>query len=159
MTGDDARHERFMREAICEAERAQAAGEIPVGAVVVRGGEVIARGHNQREQLGDPTAHAEVVAIRQAAQALGNWRLTGCTLYVTLEPCPMCAGAIVMSRPDTVIYGAADARAGCCGSVYRITEDPAFAGDVPAMGGVLAEECGAMLRAFFQRQRTNENRG
>ncbi len=154
MTGEKARHARFMREALIEAERASAAGEVPVGAVVVHGEKVIARGHNQRERLNDPTAHAEVLAIRQAAQALGNWRLTGCTLYVTLEPCPMCAGAIVMSRPDVVIYGAADARAGCCGSIYRITEDPAFACDVPAIGGILAEECGALLKRFFAEQRS-----
>lgn len=142
-----------MREALAEARLALAAGEVPVGAVVARGGQILGRGHNLREAEQDPTAHAEVLAIRQAAQTLGAWRLTGCTLYVTLEPCPMCAGAITMARLDAVWYGAWDARAGCCGSLYRLTEDPAFLYPVPAYGGLLAWQCAALLQAFFDKKR------
>lgn len=145
--------EKMMALALEQAQLAQAAGEIPVGAVIARGGEVIAEGHNRRELDGDPTAHAEVVAIRAAAKALGRRRLTGCTLYVTLEPCPMCAGAIVMAGLDRVVYGAADPKQGCTGSVYRITEDPAFTHFCPADGGVMAEECQAILNDFFQNAR------
>lgn len=141
--------EACMGEALALAEQALAEGEVPVGAVVARGVAILGRGYNQRETDKDPTAHAELLAIRQAARALGGWRLTGCTLYVTLEPCPMCAGAIALARLDAVWYGAADPRAGCCGSVYRITEDPAFSHHVPAFGGLLAEESAALLEAFF----------
>lgn len=142
--------ERMMALALEQARLALAAGEIPVGAVIVRGDAVIAAAHNRRELDRDPTAHAEVVAIRQAARALGGRRLTGCTLYVTLEPCPMCAGAIVMAGLDRVVYGASDPQQGCTGSVYRITEDPAFSHFCPADGGVLAEECRALLESFFR---------
>ena len=141
--------ERMMALALEQARLALAAGEIPVGAVIARGDAVIAAAHNRRELDRDPTAHAEVVAIRQAARALGGRRLTGCTLYVTLEPCPMCAGAIVMAGLDRVVYGASDPQQGCTGSVYRITEDPAFSHFCPADGGVLAEECRALLESFF----------
>ncbi len=133
--------ERMMRLALSEAEKARAEGEIPVGAVVVRGEEVIARAHNTRERACDPAGHAEINALRQAAKALGGWRLNGCTLYVTLEPCGMCACAIGQAHLDRVVFGAYDAQAGCCGSVYRLTEDPAFPWYVPADGGVLEEEC------------------
>ena len=146
-------HEAFMCLAIEEAEKAAALGEIPVGAVVARGGEVLSRAGNRREALNDPTAHAEMLAMRGAAQALGDWRLSGCTLYVTLEPCPMCAGAIALARLDAVWYGASDPRMGCCGSVYRLTEDPAFAGRTPASGGLLSAECAAILTRFFQNRR------
>lgn len=142
--------ERMMALALEQARLALAAGEIPVGAVIARGDAVIAAAHNRRELDRDPTAHAEVVAIRQAARALGGRRLTGCTLYVTLEPCPMCAGAIVMAGLDRVVYGASDPQQGCTGSVYRITEDPAFSHFCPADGGVLAEECRALLESFFR---------
>lgn len=142
--------ERMMALALEQAQLALAAGEIPVGAVIARGDAVIAAAHNRRELDKDPTAHAEVVAIRQAARALGGRRLTGCTLYVTLEPCPMCAGAIVMAGLSRVVYGAPDPQQGCTGSVYRITEDPAFSHFCPADGGVLAEECRALLEAFFR---------
>ena len=142
--------ERMMALALEQARLALAAGEIPVGAVIARGDAVIAAAHNRRELDRDPTAHAEVVAIRQAARALGGRRLTGCTLYVTLEPCPMCAGAIVMAGLSRVVYGASDPQQGCTGSVYRITEDPAFSHFCPADGGVLAEECRALLEAFFR---------
>lgn len=142
--------ERMMALALEQARLALAAGEIPVGAVIARGDAVIAAAHNRRELDRDPTAHAEVVAIQQAARALGGRRLTGCTLYVTLEPCPMCAGAIVMAGLDRVVYGASDPQQGCTGSVYRITEDPAFSHFCPADGGVLAEECRALLKSFFR---------
>ena len=147
------RDEQMMRLALEQAQAARDAGEIPVGAVIARGDDVIALGHNRRELAGDPTAHAEVVAIRAAAKRLGGRRLSGCTLYVTLEPCPMCAGAIVMAGLQRVVYGAADPKQGCAGSVYRITEDPAFTHYCPADGGVLADECAAVLDEFFEGKR------
>ena len=145
--------EIWMRAAIAEAERALAEGEMPVGCVIVRNGEIVARGHNLREQTGDPTAHAEIVAIRAAAHALGSWRLDGCELIVTLEPCPMCAGAISQARLARVVYGAADERYGCAGSVYRIPEDPAFNHFCPCDGGVLAQPCRALIARFFAEKR------
>ena len=145
--------EKMMALALQQANLALQAGEIPVGAVIARGDEVIAMGHNRRELDGDPTAHAEVVAIRAAAKALGRRRLSGCTLYVTLEPCSMCAGAIVMAGLDRVVYGAADPKQGCTGSVYRITEDPAFTHFCAADGGGLAGECRQLLDGFFQKAR------
>ena len=147
------RDEQMMRLALEQAQAARDAGEIPVGAVIARDDDVIALGHNRRELDGDPTAHAEVVAIRAAAKRLGGRRLSGCTLYVTLEPCPMCAGAIVMAGLQRVVYGAADPKQGCAGSVYRITEDPAFTHYCPADGGVLADECAAVLDEFFEGKR------
>lgn len=147
-------HEDWMRLALEEAQLAATLGDIPVGAVIVRGGQILARAGNRREADGDPTAHAEMLVLREAARQVGSRRLAGCTLYVTLEPCPMCAGAIAMARPDAVIFGAHDARMGCCGSVYRLTEDRAFGlGMVPAHGGVLATECAALLEAFFKDRR------
>jgi len=143
----------FMREALREAELALSEGELPVGCVIVHNDEIIARGHNEREQTGDPTAHAEVVAMRRAARALGAWRLSGCTLYVTLEPCPMCAGTIVQSRISRLVYGAPDPSQGCAGSVYRIPEDPAFSHFCPSDGGILAEECREVLDRFFTEKR------
>ena len=148
-----------MALALEQAQLGYAAGEIPVGAVIARGEEVIATGHNRRELDGDPTAHAEVVAIRAAAKALGRRRLNGCTLYVTLEPCPMCAGAIVMAGLDRVVYGAADPAQGCTGSVYRITEDPAFTHYCPADGGVLEAECRQLLEEFFGGMRRKPEQG
>ena len=146
-------HESFMRAALEQAQLGRAAGEVPVGAVIVCGGEIIARAHNERELLGDPTAHAEVLAIRRAAKKLGRRRLSGCTLYVTLEPCPMCAGAIVMSEMERVYYGAADERAGCAGSVYALPEDPAFGKKIPCMGSLLEDACKAPLDSFFEERR------
>ena len=145
--------EAWMAEALREAELAASEGEIPVGCVIVRDGQLVARGHNLREQTGDPTAHAEVVAIRRAAQALGCWKLSGCTMYVTLEPCPMCAGAISQARISRLIYGASDPAYGCAGSVYRIPEDPAFNHFCICDGGVLEADCRALLERFFQNQR------
>lgn len=142
-----------MRAALGEAAQALALGEVPVGAVVVRDGEIVARAHNERETGGDPTAHAEVLAIRRAARALGRRRLSDCTLYVTLEPCPMCAGAIAMARLGEVVFGAYDERAGCCGSLYALTEDAAFGTVIPSSGGLLEEKCRALLDRFFAAKR------
>lgn len=146
-------HAQHMQRALDEAKRALELGEVPVGAVVVCGGEVIASALNEREATGDPTAHAEVLAIRRAAKRLGRRRLTGCTLYVTLEPCPMCAGAIVMAELGSVYYGAADETAGCAGSVYAIPEDPAFGRRITCMGGLLEGECKEILDGFFEERR------
>ena len=145
--------EAWMAEALREAELAASEGEIPVGCVIVRVGQLVARGHNLREQTGDPTAHAEVVAIRRAAQALGCWKLSGCTMYVTLEPCPMCAGAIAQARISRLIYGASDPAYGCAGSVYRIPEDPAFNHFCICDGGVREADCRALLENFFKKRR------
>ena len=147
---DDA---KWMRAALDEARRALDEGELPVGCVIVRDGRIVAAAHNLREQSGDPTDHAEIAAIRRAARETGDWRLNGCTLYVTLEPCPMCAGAISQARLGRLVYGAADEKYGCAGSVYRIPEDPAFNHFCKSDGGVLADECAALLREFFASHR------
>lgn len=136
-----------MKEALREA--LSAGGDVPVGAVVVQNGVIIARAHNEREALGDPFAHAEMLAMRRACQALGTRRLHGCTLYVTLEPCPMCAGAMVMAELSRCVFGAYDERQGCCGSVYDLPHDRAFFHRTQCAGGVLEKECGAALSAFF----------
>lgn len=146
-------HEQFMRLALQEAAAAQAAGEAPVGAVIVQGERVIAAAHNQREQLRDPTAHAEMIALTQAAAAVGDWRLHGCALYVTLEPCTMCAGAIVLARLPVVVYGASDPKAGGVHSLYHILDDPRLNHRAEVVGGIMQRECGAILTEFFQRQR------
>ena len=143
-----------MRLALEEARLALAEGEVPVGAVLVREGQVLARCHNRREQSGDPTAHAELLCLREGAAALGDWRLRGCTLYVTLEPCPMCAGAMVMSRLGNCVFGAADPEKGCCGSVYDLPGDPALKSGTQWQSGVLEEECRALLEEFFRSRRT-----
>ena len=145
----------YMNEALVEARLAAEAGEMPVGCVIVRDGAIIARAHNECEALGDATAHAELLAIRRASAACGDWRLNRCTLYVTLEPCPMCAGAIVQARVGRLVYGAANPDQGCAGSLYRICEDPAFPHFCSSDGGVLAEECEGLLSAFFARRRDN----
>jgi tRNA(adenine34) deaminase len=147
-------HQHHMEMALEEAAAAAAEDEVPVGAVVVsfeRG--VVGRAHNQREQLRDPTAHAEMIAITQAAQALGSWRLEGCALYVTLEPCPMCAGAVVQARLPLVVYGCADPKAGACDSLYRITADPRLNHRAQVVAGVLGERCAVTLSGFFQGKR------
>lgn len=143
------RDERFMRLALQEAEQAMALGEVPVGAVIVRGDEVIATGHNLRETGKNALAHAEVIAINRACQALGGWRLHQCELYVTLEPCPMCSGAIINSRIKRVVYGAADDKAGCMGSVADFCAYP-FNHKPQVVRGVLEEDCQALLQRFFQ---------
>ena len=142
-----------MRRALEQARKAFDEGEVPVGAIVVCGDRVLAEAHNQREALKDPTAHAEMIAITQAAEALGSWRLVDCTLYVTLEPCPMCAGAIVQARIPTVIYGAADPKAGACHTLYQITSDSRLNHQTTTMGGILKHECRSILQEFFACQR------
>ena len=135
------------------AREAAGIGEVPVGAIIVREGQVLARGYNLRESLNDPTAHAERLAITRAGQTLGTWRLEGCTLYVTLEPCPMCAGAIVLSRMARVVYGAADPKAGACATLYRLVSDPRLNHRAEVTAGVLGRECGEILSLFFQERR------
>ncbi len=142
-----------MRAALREARAAAAADEVPVGCVVVHDGVVIGRSHNQTETLQDATAHAEIVAIGAASTALGSWRLTDCTLYVTLEPCAMCAGAIVLARVPRLVYGAFDPKAGACGSVLDVIHEPRLNHRVEVMPGVLAAECGELLREFFAKKR------
>jgi tRNA(adenine34) deaminase len=146
-------HEHYMRVALEEAQRAYAEDEAPIGAVIVHENRVIASAHNQREQLNDPTAHAEMIAITQAAENLRCWRLEGCTLYVTLEPCPMCAGAIVQARIPTVVYGAADPKAGAVRTLYNLLDDPRLNHRCQIVPGVLGEDCGRILSQFFQQQR------
>jgi tRNA(adenine34) deaminase len=143
----------FMRLAIAQARQAPAHGDIPVGAVVVRDGGVIGGGHNERELGQDPTAHAETIALRAAAVTAGSWRVLGATLYVTLEPCAMCAGAIVLARVPRVVFGAPDPKAGAAGSVLDILEDPHLNHRPEVLGGVLGDECGELLRAFFRARR------
>ena len=142
-----------MRLALREAEQAPAHGDVPVGAVIVREGEVAASGHNERELRHDPTAHAELLAIREAARALGGWRLLDCVLYVTLEPCAMCAGAIVLSRLPRVIYGASDPKAGAAGSVLDVLAEPRLTHRPEVAAGLLAEESSVLLRDFFGSRR------
>jgi len=139
--------------AMAEAEQALAEDEVPIGAVIVHRDRIIASAHNQREQLHDPTAHAEMIAITQAAESLGSWRLEGCTLYVTLEPCPMCAGAILQARIPTVVYGATDPKAGAVRTLYRLLEDPRLNHRSMIVSDVLAEPCSQILTRFFQKQR------
>lgn len=143
-------HKRFMQAAYREAERALEAGEVPIGCVIVHDGEIIGKAHNQRETLQDPTAHAEVIAITQAASRLGSWRLEDTRLYVTLEPCAMCAGAIILARIPEVHFAAMDPKAGCVGSLMNLLEDQRFNHRPKVFSGLMAEECGALLTAFFQ---------
>ena len=142
-----------MRAALEEARAAGAEGDVPVGAVVARSDEVVGRAGNAREREQDPTAHAEILALRQAARALGSWHLEGCTLYVTLEPCAMCAGALVLARIDRLVLGAPDPKAGFAGSLGDIVRDGRLNHEVEVTVGVLAEECGEVLRAFFAERR------
>ncbi len=150
------RAEAFMRQALSAAEAAASIGEVPVGAIVVVRGEVVAVAHNERETKNDPTAHAEVVALRRAAAALGSWRLTGADLYVTMEPCPMCAGALVNARLRRVIYGCDDPKAGAARTLYRLLDDTRLNHRVEVVPGVLAAESAGLLRAFFSRLRRVE---
>jgi len=142
-----------MRRALREAERAGGEGEVPVGAVVVRDGKVIGRGHNRPLHLSDPSAHAEILALRRAAKKLSNYRLKGCDLYVTIEPCAMCAGAIVQARLRRVVYGTPDPKAGACGSALAVLNHPKLNHQVEVVSGVRAEECAAILREFFRNRR------
>jgi len=146
--------EALMRAALEEARRGLRAGEVPVGAVVVHDGEIVARAHNAPIALNDPTAHAEILALREAGRKRGNYRLMGATLYVTVEPCPMCCGAALQARVARVVYGAADPKAGAVESLHRLLDDARFNHRVEAVGGVLVGECGALLREFFDTKRT-----
>ncbi len=155
MTPAAGAYDRWMRLALDEAERTRPSGDVPVGAVVVGpDGSVAGRGHNVREAEGDPTGHAELQALRAAAAGLGQWRLTGCTLVVTLEPCTMCAGALVLARVDRLVYGAEDPKAGAAGSMWDLVRDRRLNHRPEVVGGVLAQDCGDLLRAFFRDQRT-----
>ena len=143
----------MMHRALAQAEAAAAMGEVPVGCVIYRGEQVLAEAHNRREIDADPTAHAEILALREAARRVGTWRLDGCTLAVTLEPCPMCAGALVNSRMARLVYGAADPKMGCVDTLHRLCTDPRFNHRLEVVGGVLAAPCAAVLRAFFAARR------
>lgn len=151
--------EYFMRQALAQARLADEADDVPVGAVVVYQDKVIARGHNQKELLRDPTAHAEMLAITAATEARGDWRLGDCTLYVTLEPCAMCAGAIILARIDRVVFGAADPKTGAAGSVHQLLDDPAANHQADITSGVLEFDCADLLQAFFARQRALGKKG
>ena len=146
-----------MEAALEEARKAMAEGEVPVGAALLRGEEILWADHNRREQRQDPTAHAEMLCLREGAGRLGSWRLEECTLYVTLEPCPMCAGAMVMSRLGKCVWGAADPEKGCCGSVYDLPADPALHSDTRWTAGEREKECAALLEAFFQGRRREKD--
>ena len=148
------RHETMMRHALAAAQQAATMGEVPVGAVVYRGDQVIAVAHNLRESQADPTAHAEVLALRQAARQIGTWRLDGCGIAVTLEPCPMCAGALVNSRIDELVYGAADPKMGCVSTLYQLCTESRFNHQLTITSGVMAEACGQILTDFFQARRS-----
>lgn len=144
---------KFMKLALLEAEKAVKAGEVPVGAIIVKDGKVLSAAHNRQEELQDATAHAEVLAIRQAAERLGNWRLTGCTLYVTMEPCTMCSGAIFNSRIDRLIFGCRDSKAGGVESLFNILSHPSMKPSPEIIGGFMEEECSALMQEFFRRIR------
>ena len=152
-------HAGYMREALAEAEKAYALGEVPIGAVVVFEDKIIGRGHNQREILKDSTAHAEILAMREAAGHIGDWRLSGATLYSTIEPCPMCAGAIVQFRVSMLVYGAPDPKAGAVDSLVDLVRDPRFNHRVEVVAGVLEEECRSIIRRFFRSLREKKDAG
>nr|WP_207654285.1 tRNA adenosine(34) deaminase TadA [Caloramator fervidus] len=149
-------HEYYMRIALKEAEKSLLVDEVPVGAIIVKDGKIIARAHNLRETLKDATAHAEILAINEACRVLGGWRLIDCIMYVTLEPCPMCAGAIVNSRIKTLVFGASDPKSGACGSIYNIVNDERLNHRVEVIGGVLRQECGDILKNFFKNKRKRD---
>ncbi|QHT63687.1 nucleoside deaminase [Paenibacillus lycopersici] len=142
-----------MQAAIAEAKKAEALGEVPIGAVIVKDGAIIGRGHNLRETSLDPTAHAEMIAIREASRHLEAWRLLDCTLYVTLEPCPMCAGALVQGRIRKVVYGTIDPKAGCAGTLMNLLQEPRFNHETELVGGLMKQECADLLTRFFRRLR------
>ena len=146
-------HKKWMKLAFREAEKAYDQGEIPIGAVVVKNDQIIGRGYNQCESLNDPTAHAEIIAITSATNTIKNWRLENCSLYVTKEPCPMCAGALINSRIDMVIFGMYDEKEGCCGSLYQLCRDPRFKHQLAVKGGVMENSCRLIMQEFFKKQR------
>jgi tRNA(adenine34) deaminase len=154
MTNITKNDERFIKIAIEEAGIAQENGDVPIGAVIVHNGQIIGKAYNQREQLQDPTAHAEIIALTQAAAALESWRLEGCTIYVTLEPCPMCAGALVLARIERLVYGCDDPKTGAVKSLYNIVTDGRLNHRIEVTGGVLADECSKLLQQFFQKRRS-----
>ncbi|KWX79389.1 tRNA(adenine34) deaminase [Paenibacillus jilunlii] len=151
-------HEYWMKEAIAEARKAEALGEVPIGAVVVRNGQIIGRGYNLRETTMDSTAHAEMVAIREASVLLGSWRLLDCHLYVTLEPCPMCAGAMVQSRVPLTVFGTPDPKAGCAGTLMNLLEEPRFNHRTEVIQGILQQECAELLTTFFRQLRKKSSK-
>jgi len=146
--------EQFMQLAIESAKIAEENGDVPIGAIIVRNDTIIAKAYNQREQLQDPTAHAEIIALTQAAAFLESWHLNGCTIYVTLEPCPMCAGALVLSRMDRLVFGCRDPKTGACGSLYNIVQDERLNHRLEVEGGVLENECRDQLQSFFEQRRS-----
>ena len=146
-------HEKWMKLAFREAEKALEHNEVPIGAVIVRGGQIIGRGFNQCENLNDPTAHAEIIAITSAANTIKNWRLEDCALYVTKEPCPMCAGALINSRIEMVIFGMYDEMEGCCGSLYQLCRDPRFKHQLTVKGGVMEDSCIFIIQEFYRKHR------
>jgi len=148
--------EQFMRLALDQAKIAEDNGDVPIGAVIVYKNQIIGKAYNQREQLQDPTAHAEIIALTQAAAALQSWRLTGCTMYVTLEPCPMCAGALVLARIERLVYGCDDPKTGACKSLYNIVQDERLNHRLEVTTGVLADECSRLLQDFFQQKRPSK---
>jgi len=149
--------QQLMRIAIEQAKIAEENGDVPIGAVIVHQNQIIAKAYNQREQLKDPTAHAEIIALTQAAAALESRHLTGCTIYVTLEPCPMCAGALVLAKIERLVFGCADPKTGACGSLYNIVQDQRLNHRLEVTNGVLADECSKQLQDFFTRRRTEKN--
>jgi len=150
--------ERFMQVAVEQARIAQDNGDVPIGAVIIHENQIIAKAYNQREQLQDPTAHAEIIALTQAAAALETWRLHGCTMYVTLEPCPMCAGALVLARIDRLVYGCDDPKTGACKSLYNIVQDERLNHRLEVTAGVLADKCSELLQKFFVSRRQKNSR-
>ena len=151
-------HEQFMNLALMQARSGLEQDEVPIGAVIVKDHSILAAAYNQTEMLADPTAQAEMIAITQAAAALTSWRLIGCTLYTTLEPCPMCAGAIIQARIPKVVFGASDLKAGACESLYHITADKGLNHQADVIGGILADQCGAVLSTFFHSKRNSKER-
>jgi len=143
-------HDEFMKEALVEAEKALVQGEVPIGAVIVFEDKIVARAYNLKEQYNDPTAHAEVLAVREACKKLKNWRLNKCTIYVTIEPCPMCAGALVQARIQRLVFGAWDSKAGAAGSLLNVVNFPQFNHRMEVISGILEEECGEIMQRFFQ---------
>ena len=148
-------HKKWMKIAFREAEKAFKSNEVPIGAIIVKDGLIIGKGFNQCEGLNDPTAHAEIIAISSAANTIKDWRLNGCTLYVTKEPCPMCAGALINARLSKVVFGMYDENEGCCGSLYQICMDPRFKHQLIVNGGIMEDACTLMIKEFFKLQRKN----
>ncbi len=150
--------EKYMKKAIAQAKKAVANGDVPIGCVIVYEDKIIARGYNKRNLKKTTLAHAELLAIEKASRVMGDWRLEGCTMYVTLEPCQMCAGAIVQARMDRIVIGCMNSKAGCAGSVYNLLEEPRFNHQVEVIRGVLSEECGAILSEFFRALRLSKKK-